>query len=61
MSLPADYYRAGVTSDGKGFVTLFGNEPVFRSFDYNPGYDMQVALARELEKLDVNSSVIARV
>ena len=61
MSLPADYYRAEVTSDGKGFVTLFGNEPVFRSFDYDPGYDMQVALARALEKLDVNDDILARV
>ena len=61
MSLPADYYRAGVTSDGKGFITLFGNEPVFRSFDYDPGYDMMVALARALEKLDVNDDILARV
>ena len=61
MSLPNDYYKAGLTSDGKGFVTLYGNEPVFHSFEYDPGYDLTVALTMALEKLDVNGNALARV
>jgi hypothetical protein len=52
MALPPDYYTAGITSDGKGFVTMNGTEPAFRSFEYDPGYDLSVAIIQALERLD---------
>ena len=51
MALPPDYYEAGITSDGKGFVTMNGTEPAFRSFEYDPGYDLSVAIIQALERL----------
>ncbi|MBP5598472.1 MAG: hypothetical protein J6Y02_24105 [Pseudobutyrivibrio sp.] len=41
--------RAGATEDGRGFVTFFGDKPVYRSFEYNPGYDTFYWLNQALE------------
>lgn len=34
--LPFPEVNAGLTEDGKGFITFFGNRPVYRSFGYDP-------------------------
>ena len=31
--------NAGITDDGRGFITYFGDKPVYRSFEFNPAYD----------------------
>lgn len=48
IDIPA--VRAGATEDGRGFVTFFGDKPVYRSFEYNPGYDVFQPLIQALER-----------
>ena len=42
--------HAGATEDGRGFVTFFGDKPVYRSFEYNPAYDTFYPLIQGLKQ-----------